>query len=217
MVLENIKIIGFDLDGTLYPLTDEIQKRVRKLIYKKLANEFKVSSEKTRDLFEEHYAQLHSGSKVIRRMADEFDKPYPTKDIVQDAIEESDRLPLIKENPKLCSMLERLSKSRLIDLLTGSKRRTVMRVLKKIGINPNLFGLIYTRDDVLKYGGEIYKKWLTQRKDYSPDQFLYIGDNPSQDILAPKRLGIKTCFLGENKEADFCIPSIMDLEHLILI
>ena len=37
LLVEGIKVVGFDLDGTLYPYTEEIQRRNREEIYGELS------------------------------------------------------------------------------------------------------------------------------------------------------------------------------------
>ena len=37
LLIEGIKVVGFDLDGTLYPYTEEIQRRNREEIYGELS------------------------------------------------------------------------------------------------------------------------------------------------------------------------------------
>jgi len=212
MKLKDIKVIGFDLDGTLYPLTDEIQKKIRARIYRKISSEFDISYEQARNSFELEYEKILSGSRTIEIIAKQLNKPLTKKDFVQEAIEETDVLDLIEENLKLERMLLRLKNKKSLDLLTGSPYFGIFKKLKKLKINPNLFENIFTREDGLKYL-DLYNKWIG-KQGFCPENFLYIGDNKKQDIDIPKALGIKTCFLGEYNNADFEIKDILDLESL---
>lgn len=213
--MSNIEIIGLDLDNTLYPSTPEIQKRIRTTIHKKISLVFDIELERAENLFENYYSELMSGSKTIEEIAEIFGKKdYP--DIIQESLEEVDILDLIYSNPKLGDMLSRLKTKRELDLLTGSPKKLTLKKLKKLGIKYNTFENIFAHNnDLSKSTGDLYKLWISTRRK-NPEYFLYIGDNPKQDIDVPKKLGIKTCFIGEKEyeNADFNIRNILELENL---
>lgn len=211
-----VKVVGFDLDGTLYEDTPEIHARIRGKIYEKMSDFFDISVENSKRLFEEKYAVLLSGSRTVNEIAQQFGKDVNGSDFVQDALQEAEFLDLIEENTRLSQMLYRLSKHKRLDLVTGSSYSLVLKKLKKLGIAPGVFSHILAGEDGSKSSGEIYEKWVSSGR-YSPGQHLYVGDNVKQDIEAPRKLGIKTCFVGKgNSEADFSIENILDLENLVI-
>ena len=212
--LKNIRAIGFDLDNTLYESTPEIQRKIRIRIYEKLSDYFKITFGNAMILFEREYKKLLLGSKAIISMAEFLETSAPNKDIVQDAIEESDILDLIEENSELNKMLKLLSKMKKIYLLTGSRRNLSLKKLEKLRIEKDVFKKIYTDEDGSKSSGEMYKKWMSDTG-FFPEEHLYVGDNKKQDVDAPKKLGIKTCFLGDYQNADFCIDNILELEEVL--
>ncbi len=216
MSLKNICVIGFDLDGTLYEITPEIQKKMRGKIYEKISEKFEVPFEKARDLFEERYVELMSGSKTIDEISRQYSKKINGSDFIQEALQEADFLDLMGEDLRLNHMLIRLRerKRKSLDLLTGSTPSFTLRKLEKLEINPHVFDYILTNEDGLKSHEEIYRKWIGTRN-LPPKNFLYVGDNPKQDIDIPKSLGIKTCIVGSYEDADFNISNILDLENLL--
>lgn len=217
--LSSIRRIGFDLDNTLYPSTPEIQQRIRAKICEKLACALGLDVERVRVLFEENYNGTYSwsksGSRTISEIARQYDKSIDGSGIVQDSIEEADILDLINPNQKLNEMLTRMSDRYNLDLITGSRRRICIPKLHRLGIRPGIFGLILSDEDGSKTQGDIYRKWL-QVTETSASGVLYVGDNLKQDIIAPKKLGITTCLVGDsNGVSDFCIKNILDLEELL--
>ncbi len=211
-----VKVVGFDLDGTLYEVTPEICARMRGKIYEKMSDLFGISVENSSRLFEEKYAVLLSGSRAVNEIAQQFGKDVNGSDFVQDALQEADFLDLIEEDPRLIQMLYRLSKRKRLDLLTGSPYSFAFKKLNRLGIVPGVFNHILADEDGSKSSGELYKKWVNLGN-FSPRQHLYAGDNVKQDIGVPKKLGIKTCFVGSgNSQADFSIENILDLENLVM-
>ena len=219
--LNNIKVIGFDLDNTLYHSTSEMQSRIRGLIYQKISSQLNISVEQAQNLFEglynssnNHYS--NSGSRTIEEIARRYDKDIDGSKLVQQSLEQADIVDLIPQNPELQEMLIRLNKRFDLDLLTGSAYYLATAKLKRIGINEELFEYILTGGKQGgKTDGSLYEYWLGIRK-LKPNQALYVGDNIRQDIETPKNLGIKTCLVGkEDQKANFTINDILDLEKII--
>ncbi|MDO8528890.1 MAG: HAD family hydrolase [Nanoarchaeota archaeon] len=216
-MLKNISAIGFDLDGTLYPITPEIRKIQRGKIYENISKYFGIPLEHANRLFEENYSAIGSGTKTIGVIAKSLGKPSPGRDFVQEALEQADFLDLIEKNPSLVAMLERMSRSKKHgrpDLITGSTREYALRKLERVGISPEVFLYLFTHEDGSKSSQDIYEKWLS-RTMLRPSQHLYIGDQQKLDIDVPRSLGIRTCIVGEYELADFQIENILDLEALL--
>lgn len=222
MSLKNICVIGFDLDGTLYPSTPKIQKKIRKEIYEKLASIFDISIKKARNLFEENYngnfPWSYSGSRTIEELARRYEKNLNGSDIVQESLEQADILDFIKPNLELKEMLGRLSNKYRLDLITSSTYKSTYDKLEKIGI-PKAFFKFFLAEKKFGYktDGTIYEHWLRVREIFG-NQALYVGDNKKQDVQSPKRLKIKTCLISEDKTdsmADLNIKNILELEDLL--
>lgn len=209
-----IKVIGFDLDGTLYPMTPEIQERIRIPIYKNLAQALGIQFEEAKILFDQIYEKQLSGTRTIQEIGREYQQNLNAEELMQTSIEEADFLDLLEPNLSLQEMLFRISKKRSLDILTGSTQNQTMMKLNRLRIPQEYFGHIIA--DAKKISGKSYHQWLSLRG-FSPDEFLYVGDNTRQDIEVPKKLGIKTCFVGRKscKEAYFCMTSILDLEKVL--
>jgi len=213
-MLEKISVVGFDLDGTLYPITPEIKEKQREKIYEKISIHFGISPEESRELFEKYYGELGSGIKSMEAISKKLQRPFHNSHFIQESLEQADFLYLLKPNLLLNEMLVRISKIKRLDLITGSTSAFLLKKLERIGISPDLFQLLSTHEDGSKSSQEIYLKWLSQTKRL-PSQHIYVGDNPKLDIDVPKSLGIKTCFLGEYNRADFQIKDILELENLL--
>lgn len=220
MSLQNIQVIGFDLDNTLYPSTEEMQSRIRIKIYQKISEGLSIFPETAERLFEENYngqfPWSQSGSRTIEEIAKRHDRQLDGKLIVQQSLEEADILDFINENIELADMLEKLNSRFHLDLITGSSYDLTFEKLKKLKIKEKIFGYILAHG---RYGsktnGEVYSYWISERQT-SPEKMLYVGDNKKQDIDSPKRLGIRTCIVrDEYNEADYFIKNILELERLL--
>ena len=100
-------------------------------------------------------------------------------------------------------------------MLTSGRKDLALKKLEKIGINPNIFRYFLSAENGSKTDGTKFIEWIKRRGNYDPRNFLYVGDNKSQDVDPPKELGIVTCFVGRYNQADFEIKDIMGLEKLL--
>lgn len=216
---EKIRVIGFDLDNTLYPVIPEMQSRIRGKIYEKLASGLSISVEQAGDLFETNYngnfPWSQSGSRTVEELAKKYKRKLNGKELVQQSNEEADILDFIQPNPELQEILSRLYSRFQLDILSSSRFDLAIKKLKRIEIDRRLFGHILAGKMFgRKTDGTLYELWLNIRRDNGPK--LYIGDSKKQDIDIPKSLGIRTCIVGKEYEnADFYIPTINDLERLL--
>jgi len=218
---DDIKVIGFDLDNTLYNSNEEMQKKIRGKIYEKLSVIFKIPLKESENLFEKNYngdfPWKNSGRRTIEELARRFNTSVDGREIVQESIEEAEIIDLIEENKMLEEMLKRLKQKYRLDIITSGDYEFALKKLDKIGVEKKLFDLILAQG---KFGGkttgDVYKYWINELK-INPNQILYVGDNLRADIEIPKLLGIKTCFIGkENSMADICINDILELEKLFI-
>lgn len=210
-----IKILGFDLDGTLYPLTPEINGRVRtriaaKLLEKKpdLSNE-----EDARAYFEQRYAELQSGSKVLGEAGYED----PSR-IMDECLATADVLDLLNRDQRLTEVIGNLARKYDLFLLTSSPTDLAGKKLMALGVPKEIFrwrGYSDTFKIGEKNNGAAFN-YMLSRTGIPAANHAYVGDRLKSDILPAKNLGMQTIAVGsEIPEADTSIPKIYDLERLL--
>jgi len=217
MVVEGISVVGFDLDGTLYPGVPEIDNRVRTQISYKLMkkNPSLESVEMARAFFEERYAELHTGTRVLREAGYE-DAP----EVMDNCLARADVLDLIEPNLDLGKILGKLKGRYITYLLTSSPRDLSLLKLEKLGINPEVFDYIFYSDfpkeGLSKTSGGAFD-YAIEKIGLDAGAHLYFGDRKGADILPAKLKGMKTVSVWkEIPEADFFIEEINQIEELLL-
>ncbi len=216
---KNIRVIGFDLDQTLYPKSPEIDEAIQGYIYKKISEKIHVDIETAKEKFNALYqgGRGIGGSKTLITFG--FEKEE-AKEIVQEALEEADIAKFLTPNPETLDLLNKIkNKYKSVDLITSSNKKNSATKLKKINIPAELFVHILTKEDGSKSDMTALYKWLEFYPQYKPENFLYIGDRVSSDYEKPKELGIQSILVNtkipEPNVTCLQLPSLIEIEKYI--
>ncbi len=213
-----IKVIGFDLDQTLYPKMPEVDEAIQQYIYQKISHHKNVSLPEAKKLFTDLYQNGRglSGSKTLVALG-----IRGGKEIVQEALEKADIASVLTPEDEKVLMLLNALKSRYegLDLITGSDQSNVAKKLSALKIPEKLFDHIITGDEVSKSDGSAYSLWLSHYN-FPVEQFLYIGDRVMSDYEVPKKLGIKSILVNieeKDKHVDCLqLKSLLNIGPLLL-
>lgn len=210
-----IKIIGFDLDQTLYPKSPLIDEAIQIYLFEEISKLKNISLSESKNLFDKYYKNGKglSGSKTLSEIGFEQNR---AKNLVQEALENANIVDFLKPDIEIINLLIYLkNKYQSIDIITGSNKDNTFNKLAKLEIKVELFSHIITADDGSKSDLSAYKIWLNKYKRFNIENFLYIGDRPSSDYERPRELGINSILINI-KETDSNI-NCLQLKSLIEI
>lgn len=196
-----IKVIGFDLDQTLYPKSPEIDDAIQEYIYHKISAFKKCAYLEARGLFKNLYQNGKglSGRKTLIALGLPEDE---SKNIIQEALEKADISKFLKPDNETISLLKKLKEKYFaIDLITGSSMAVAKEKLNHLNIPFEIFSHYITEDIASKSDGAAYYCWMNSYIKFGPGEFLYIGDNLN-DYLIPKKLGINSILVNIRKKDD---------------
>lgn len=190
---EDIKVVGFDLDQTLYPKSPKIDEAIQQYLYKKIAEYHGISIDGARILFSSLYqgGEGLSGGETMRYLGFE-----QGGQLVQEALENADIAQFLNPNPADIELLKRLRNKYSLDLITGSNRLNTETKLGKLAISATMFDHIITADVCSKSNGQAFRLWLEHYESIKPWNFLYIGDRFKTDHVVPDELGIQTVIVN---------------------
>ena len=207
--------VGFDLDGTLYPPSTEIDNRIRNRISERILERKPDlgNIETARSFFEENYTDLGRGSEVLRLAGYEN-----AREVMDECCASADVLDLIERNDNLIGILEGLYQKYFTYLLTSSPEQLSLQKLQRIGIDPRLFSLRVYGDigSLDKMDGTAFDYAIISSS-LPADEHVYIGDRRQSDILPAKKKGMKAIAVhSEISEADLSLKSINDIRGVLL-
>lgn len=187
------KVIGFDLDQTLYPKSSKIDEAIQKYLYKQIAKHRGCSVQEAKSLFKKLYRQgeRSSGTGILKYL--KIPNPEQT---VQTALEKADILSFLEPDSKVNKMLQQLKEKYFLDLITGSASSETFKKLKALEIPQDTFHNIITADEYSKSDGSSFKEWLCLYPEFRPQQFLYIGDRVSSDHIIPRSFNISSILVN---------------------
>jgi len=210
----NIKIIGFDLDQTLYPKSLEIDRAIQKHIKNEISKFKGISFKDASNIFDKDYPSL-SARKILMKLG--F-KEFRAIEITQEALETDEIEKYLNPNEMIISFLKELKSKYILGLITGSSENVSTNKLNKLKISKKIFDFLCF-GDVSKRDGSAYKKWIEHYPNFKPENFLYVGDRKETDVFIPMDLGIKAVLVNVLKVDDslnvYQFKSLMDLRKLL--
>jgi HAD superfamily hydrolase (TIGR01549 family) len=209
--MRDIKVLSFDMDGTLVCPTfaDEVWHRYLPSLR---ARKLRISLKEAERLCQLEYDEIGDGRKEW------YDLDYWIKRFGLEVEKERIFLDCAKEvrlYPEVRQVLERLRKEYQLVVYTNAPRDFTKFQLEVSGIAP-FFSRVYSS---LTDFGEVKKKEsfssILSQLEIGPNQMVHVGDHPKFDFEVPRSLGI-TAYLVDRKgklRGEYVIRNLRELEQ----
>lgn len=209
---KNIKVLVWDLDGTLYQSIPVLLQAMQGAYIKILQEHKSLSKEEATSLLEET-KKIHKGAtrslqalgcgdriSIIRRIESLVNKAA-----------------FLKIDPKLQAVFQELHSFQHI-LLSDTTHKTIVTELEALGLSHTIFNFIQGVDDTGTTKPDLlfFKSALNHTKLPAKDH-LSIGDRVDVDLLPAKQMGMKTCLVWDTnnyKEVDFSLSTVYEVVKL---
>lgn len=210
--INQIKFLCFDVDGTLYRHVPAAWEAIQSQIYGVVMEHRKCSLAEAEKYARRRYQKLGSSTKVLNELG------IDGREFFNQAFSAIDLKQFVSPEPKLLRLLNKLRPKYRLGIISNNSLSIVSNKLDAIGIPLRIFNPIVTTYElgVLKPDPDPFLKAL-ELAGVSPEGSVYIGDSEEADILGAKAVGMKTIMVwGESKAADLSIPTIYNLERILL-
>jgi len=208
---KSLKIISFDVDGTLVDLeyNDLIWfKEIPELV----AKEKKISFEKSLKLVQDEYTKL--GEHNLNWYDINYWISYFGLEISPKKIFEKYE-PQVKIFPEVIPLLEELRKNFILIVITAMPREFLIPKMKKL---EKYFKFSFSALSDFKElkNSEIYSK-ISKSLNVHPEQILHVGDHWEFDYLAAQKAGMNAIYLDRSntKNGKFIISSLREAKKII--
>lgn len=210
--LKKIKLIVWDLDGTLYPTNPDFSNEIQSKKIDKVAHHLSCSTQQAEIKFNKILKQTSSNTKTLDILG-----MNGTRFFV-DLWQEISLNLYIQKNPKLIEMFSKISPLPQAMLTNSNSRKNIQKKLNIIGLKPEQFVFIITSVEVgySKPHPKIFEE-LIKKSQLLPKEIIYVGDREKTDIIPAKKLGIKTCIVNSvNTSADLEVSTPVELLEMFL-
>ncbi len=206
----DIKAIGWDLDGTLYP-PDSIPNGVfvRRQV-KAVMEQNNWTRAKAKSEYKKNYTKLGSNTKTMNSLG--VDGVEFFKNLWSE-------IPLekyIKPDKRISSLLRKLKNFNHFMITNATDIKQVRRKLKLIKLSHKWFDPVVLASKLGSPKPDVkgFRVALSSLK-LKPHEILYVGDRDSTDIAGAKKAGMRTCLVyGRSKEADVSLKNTYEVAEL---
>jgi putative hydrolase of the HAD superfamily len=214
--MRNIKVIVFDLEGTLFSSRELLEKHIS-LTIELLAKRKKISKEEALNILNLKREELTKELGYKPPLVTVIESLGISRQEFFKEITKVNPFDYLKPAYNVRSMLKSLkNKSFILVLLTNISREYTEKILEALMIDKNLFKYIITSSDVVHIKPNIEPFLLLLKKvSLCPRQILVVGDRDI-DLIPAKKLGMKTMlvrktFASTSIFADIMLDDICDL------
>ncbi len=213
-LIENIRAVGFDIDGTLYFQNKEDSFLPN--LYGALATTLSISSDEVLTFFETKRAQYGNSLQTARALCAGHVAQDLLDELFWDILEKHEEIDTSQYDSRLSEYMKELSTQYRLFVVTGNRERHAARKFSALGIDSSLFhATCYGTEN--KYEG---MKGISESLGVSPSQMIYFGDQEKTDIRCAADLGMVTVKIGASfdtySSATFQARQVFELKELLL-
>lgn len=217
-IFKHIQAVGFDLDGTLYAQSPEMDERIVKLFSERVfAKMPELNTLEAATAFgEKKYRELESRKKTLEAIG------YTNaNEVMHEIFQAADSSQFLSRDERLIETLQAIRKAKkYLYLITTAPSKEGKAKLEKLGVEERLFDLIVYGDNPLiaeRPKDEVAFRHAVISSNIPAEQHVYIGDREKADILAPQAVGMKAIAVGNPiAAADAFVASIYDIKEVLL-
>ncbi len=208
--IRDIKAIGWDLDGTLYPADAISWRVVRDKQIETLMHIRGWDRALATQQFEETISRLGSSTETMIALGADG------REFFHALWDELSLEKYIHHDDAIVAMFQRLSGYRHFLVSNSNLNRHIASKLSLIGLSVDMFEVCLSTDElgVSKPNPKPFEEVL-RRMHLLPSECLYVGDRVETDIVGAARVGMHTCLVGkESPQADVCLattPMVADV------
>lgn len=209
-----IKVISFDLDGTLVTM-DYVDAVWLEEIPRLYAKKYGYKFEEAKKIVEKEYLKVGPEALEwydINYWIRKFELNVSWKEILSRCIDK------LKLYPEVRKVLDRLKKNYELILISNAANEFIEIELNVLNLEKyfsHIFSAV-SNFNKTKKDEEIYKK-IYQDIKIEKDKMVHVGDNYEFDYLAAKKAGIKAFYLDrkENMNGNFVVKDLEEFEERI--
>jgi HAD superfamily hydrolase (TIGR01549 family) len=215
MKIPNIKIIIWDVDGTLYAPSIAMGKAVLESAYATIERRMGWPRYKV----EEEFAKVHEKITLSQTEAVSIICGITTAEAARETDAHLNRSQFISRDEKLIALFRQLSGFSHYILGNGS-HDLIIAGLDALGLDRNQFKEIVTSEIVgVNKPNDAGFRYIMQKTGLPPESHMMVGDRENVDLAPAKALGMHTCLVWSPKPslvADVTLLTVYELSQILI-
>lgn len=216
--LNQLQLIAWDLDGTLYPSSQKLRDYIEEQRITAVAKHLNLSEQTAEKQFQTVYRQLNSHTRSMNALG------LNGHDFFINLWRKINLKNFVRPHPQLIQLFTKViqtGKFRHVLLTNANTEQSAAKKLKEIGLSPEFFDQIFapTVSGYSKPEPEAFTP-LWEKTGIEKQKIVYVGDRERTDILPAKQLGLRTIKVSWdepiNSAADWQISSPLELLEALL-
>ncbi len=213
-MLNDVRVIVWDLDGTLYQTNPRLQDELYK-VFVHILSQHKNITPGAAELLLSETRKIHKGiTKSLTALG--CGDSLSIIDRVEKLIDKTSYLHI---DPKLQALFMHLSDFRHV-VISDTFHKTIVTTLAALGLSHTLFSHIVGVDDVHGVKPDLLMfRTILQLTGLVARAHLMVGDRVEVDLVPAKVLGMKTVLVWDEKKyssVDFSLSTVYDVAELFL-
>jgi putative hydrolase of the HAD superfamily len=209
---QQIKAIGFDVDGTLYIYSSETTIIISQIVAKKAAELLG----RPYDVFEEEYLAAREKYRSNTLALNSFG--LNGQSVFQSVL---DQFPIdqhVGRDQKLIKLIAKLKQRYRLFIISNGVERQVIRKLETLGLTMADFDpTIYAYDHGWAKPEPAPFLAAIEALKLPPEQIVYVGDREDADIAGAQAVGMQAIYVGGKSEiAQASVQEVYDIGLLLL-
>jgi FMN phosphatase YigB (HAD superfamily) len=215
---KHIRAVGFDLDGTLYAQSHQMDERIVELFTARVLAKMPEleTLDKAKAFGEKKYRELESRKKTLEAIG------YgDANEVMHEIFQQADSSQFLSRDERLIETLRSIREAKeYLYLITTAPSKEGKNKLAKLGVSESIFDLIIYGDNELiaqRPKDEVVFRHAIHVSGIPAQQHVYIGDREKADILAPQSVNMKAISVGALiLAADAHAALIYDIKDILL-
>ncbi len=190
-----MKVICFDLDDTLYKEMDFLKSAYREIALHAAQGDRRLADQ----AYVEMLQAYTDGGNAFRRLNQLIGRKTPVEEYL--AMYRAHRPDIHLEEEVVATLDAQKKAGHTIALITDGRSVQQRNKIAALGLDHWIAGedIIISEETGSEKPAETNYRWVMERHPEA-ERFVYVGDNPAKDFIAPNRLGWTTVCLLDNGE-----------------
>ena len=209
--MQNIKAVGFDVDGTLYHAPEAMSIEVGRILIAKAAEALSRDPDELAEEYLEKREEYRSNTKVLNSFGLDGERIFQE---VWDSIAVEK---YVERDKRLVKLMSELKKKYRLFIITNGSGHQVERKLKYLGLDYHDFDpRVYCYDQGWVKPEPAPFLAAIESLNFRPEEIVYVGDREDIDVEGAQAVGMKTIYVGGTSQiATASIESVYDIVSVL--